>query len=419
MIPVGALSWLKSPDLLPLWHETHARLLRNGRTATGRLTLTSLTDQSRVAVGQLLGYAVRSKVTIDLAKLDQRLLGSAAGAGLIEVVEAIVGVVPDRRTEASVDTARRALLRDHAEASLAAAGLADYPWAAEWLDRMWRAGLPARHSSEDVRGLISQAATTLGLTVGPHARLWSRGELAQRVTGTAHGLDDDTPLARIVLRGISLAIFGDAEPPASATGRRALWEAAGVAGDTVATTVLVYGLRPLGDDWRADHLRIRALSWAESHLTLREVRRLSPLRLVPQTVFVCENPRVLEAAADAQVPAALICSLGNPTTVTLALLDTIMASSDVRLAYHGDFDWPGIAMADRMIRRYAALPWRFGAADYHAAVAVATERGTPLQPLTGTPVATGWDPALGTGMAKRGVAVHEEEVIETLLGDLN
>jgi len=418
MIPVGALSWLKSPDLMPLWTEAHARLLRNGRAATGRLTLTSLTMEGRAAVGQLLGYAVRSKVTIDLAKLDQRLWSSAAGAGLIEVVEAIVGAVPDRRTEASDDAARRALLRDHAEAAVAVAGLADYPWTAEWLDRLWRAGLPARQSAEDVRELVGQAATTLGLTVGAHGRLWSRGELAQRVTGTAHGLDDDTPLARIVLRGISLAIAGDAEPPASAAGRRALWEAAGVASDTVATTVLAYGLRPLGDDWRADHLRIRALNFAESHLTLREVRRLIPLHLVPQTVFVCENPRVLEAAADAQASAALVCTLGNPTTVTLALLDAIMASSDVRLAYHGDFDWPGVAMADRMIRRYAAVPWRFGAADYHNAVTVATERGTPLQPLTGAAIATGWDPALGAGMARTGVAVHEEEVIETLLGDL-
>jgi uncharacterized protein (TIGR02679 family) len=151
---------------------------------------------------------------------------------------------------------------------------------------------------------------------------------------------------------------------------------------------------------------------------LREIRHLHPLRLAPQTVYVCENPRVLEAAADARVPAALVCTMGNPTTVTLALLDALAGADGVHLAYHGDFDWPGVAIAGRVMRRCGARPWRYGAADYVTAVAAAAAHGTPLQPLVGATVATGWDPGLAAAMEREGVAVHEEGVTHALLKDL-
>ena len=414
MIPAGALTFLRSDGLTPLWTAAHARLVRNGRTAAGRLVLTGLDVDQREALGQLLDRVVGPRHTVDLGDLDRRLRESAAGTGLLGVVEAILGPVPDRRADASAEQARRALLRDSANAALTVAGLSDCAWAPAWLDGLWRQGLPARLPSEEVRRIYGQATTALGLTVGEHSRTWSRGELAQAVTGTAHGLDDDTPLTRLVLRGLALALTGTPDYPAGAAERRALWDAAGVAGDTVATTVLTYGLRPVGDDW----LRFRADAGAETHLTLREIGRLAPLRFEPQTVYVCENPRVLEAAADAGATAAVVCTMGNPTTVTLALLDAVTASPRVRLAYHGDFDWPGIAIADRIIRRYRAEPWRFTAADYRRAVTRAAQRGTPAQPLAGRLAETRWDPPLAEAMREAGIAIHEEAVVDDLLQDL-
>jgi uncharacterized protein (TIGR02679 family) len=406
MIPTGALDYLRTPGLRPLWTATHARLARNGRTVSGRVTLTGLDADQREALSELLDRVVEARCTVELEKLDQRLWTTSAGTGLLGVVEAVLGPVPDRRADASAEKARRALLRDQANAALAAAGLGDCEWAPDWLDR-----LPARLPPDEVR----QAATTLGLTIGEHARTWSRGELAQAVTGSAHGLDDDTALTRLVLRGLALAVTGSPEIPAGAADRRALWDAAGVAGDTVATTVLTCGLRPIDAGW----LRGRADIGAETHLTLREVRRLSPLRLPPQTVHVCENPRVLEAVLDSGAPAAVVCTMGNPTTVTLALLDTITASGQVRLAYHGDFDWPGIAIADRILRRYpAARPWQFNASHYRDAVEQARQRRTPHQPLAGRATPTPWDPALAEAMCELGVSIHEEALIENLLRDL-
>ena len=82
------------------------------------------------------------------------------------------------------------------------------------------------------------------------------------------------------------------------------------------------------------------------------------------------------------------------------------------MRYHGDFDWPGIAIANFVIRSFDAAPWRFGAADYRAGVA-----GTgPL--LSGRPVEASWDPRLTEAMVELRRGVHEEAVIETLMADL-
>jgi uncharacterized protein (TIGR02679 family) len=396
MISPDALAWFASAGLRPLWTGLHSRLLRNGRSVGGRLTLTGLDPAQQDALGRLLGRAVAARDTVDVSALEKLLAG--AGTGVLEVVETVVGPVPDRRAERSADAARRASLEEF----LAAQPL-PVPPAACWLDLVRRLPL------DEATRVLGQAAATLHLTVGSAARPWARGELAQAVTGGAHGLDDDTLLTRLVLRG--LAALLDVEYPADSASRRALWELAGVAPDTVATTVPVYGLRHLDDPW----LRHRADEHWETHLTLREVRRLLPFRLAPQTVYVCENPRVLEAVAEAALDVALICTMGNPTTVTQALLAAVSSQPGVRLAYHGDFDWPGVAIAGRVIQRFSASPWCFSAADYQRAVS----RGHPLQQLTGRAEATPWDPALAAAMTSAGLAVHEEAVVDDLLTDLS
>jgi uncharacterized protein (TIGR02679 family) len=243
----------------------------------------------------------------------------------------------------------------------------------------------------------------------------SRGELAEHVTGTAHGLDDDTVLARVVLRG--LAHSRGVAFPRDARARRQLWEAAGVATDQVSSTVLTYGLMPLGDDWPTRLLRARSLEMAETHLTMRDLRRME-WRLSPGTeIFVCENPRVVEAIADAGCQRPLVCTSGNPTTTVLTLLDALTGAG-AGLAYRGDFDWPGVAMANRIITRYDARPWRMTAADYEEHVRIARGRATPLQPLSGQPTAAEWDPELTPAMQAIGVSVQEESALVLLLADL-
>ncbi|WP_435614536.1 DUF2399 domain-containing protein [Streptomyces coelicoflavus] len=132
-------------------------------------------------------------------------------------------------------------------------------------------------------------------------------------------------------------------------------------------------------------------------------------------IHVCENPRVIEADAGRQ--ALLVCTSGSATTVVLSLLDTL-AASGCTFAYHGDFDWPGIALANRITQRYAAEPWRMRAADYEYLASCAQVRDTPTIPLTAPPAEATWDPELAPTMTSVGIALHEEAALDLLLEDL-
>ena len=415
----AARSWLARPELARLWDTLHERLQRNGIAIRGRVLIPDPSHAEREALGLLMGRAYPAgTISIALADLDERLRSSAAGCGAADAVTELRGGLTNRPAVRSARRAEREQVWVAADAAMAAAGLAEAPWATGWLDEIRRGGTLSRLAPDRAVSLLTQAVgvlSRLAPQVQPPGQAVGRGELAERVTGTAHGLDDDTVLARLVLRGLACA-RGE-EFPRDARGRRELWQAAGVATDQVWSTALTYGLMPLGDDWPVRMLRERSTSRAETHLTMRDLGRIQ-WRLPPGTeVFVCENPRVVEAAADAACRRPLVCTSGNPSTTVLALLDALTAA-DARLAYRGDFDWPGVAMANRILVRYEARPWRMSAADYEQHVRAARERATPLQPLSGQPVIAEWDPELAPAMQALGVGVQEESALELLLTDL-
>jgi uncharacterized protein (TIGR02679 family) len=104
-----------------------------------------------------------------------------------------------------------------------------------------------------------------------------------------------------------------------------------------------------------------------------------------------------------------VCTSGRPA---LVVLDVLHALSGSHLRYHGDFDWPGVAIANRLIHDLAVVPWRMGAAEY------ADGLDADGLPLTGPPVEPAWDPELGATMRHHRVAVHEEAVLADLLDAL-
>ncbi|MFF1278123.1 DUF2399 domain-containing protein [Streptomyces marokkonensis] len=114
----------------------------------------------------------------------------------------------------------------------------------------------------------------------------------------------------------------------------------------------------------------------------------------------------------------LVCTPGSAATVVLTLLDALVATGCC-FAYHGDFDWPGIALANRIIRRYGAQPWRMNAEDYDHLAARSRAGGIPQLPLDGQPVSAAWDPGLAPAMTARGVALHEEVTLDLLAADLS
>ncbi|GAA2660871.1 TIGR02679 family protein [Streptomyces vastus] len=429
-----ALAFLTRPGLTRLWTAVRARLERNGLQPTGTVRLQNLDAQECEALSLLLAKPLTApNATIRLADLDTRLRASAVGRGLAATLAELGPPLTDRRAAREATAAERTRLWSTAEETLTATPLGDQPWSRQWLEEIRRSGTltrqssrrPSDHSSQTALTTVTQAIQTLATlfpgtgpdsTPTPTPATWGRGELATRTTGSAHGLDDGTLLARLVLRGIALA--QDVEFPTDAPSRRALWRRASVTPDEVSSTVLTYGLRPTGGTWQETALRERADHHLETHLTLRELRTVR-LELTPRTrIHVCENPRIVEAAADAGCTAPLICTSGSATTVVLTLLDAL-AATGCAFAYHGDFDWAGIALANRVMQRYeATTPWRMNAADYEYLITRSQVHGTPQLSLTGAPVVAMWDRELTPLMQALGIALHEEGALDLLLEDL-
>jgi hypothetical protein len=104
---------------------------------------------------------------------------------------------------------------------------------------------------------------------------------------------------------------------------------------------------------------------------------------------------------------------GQPSTAFHKLARTAVAAGG-ELAYHGDFDWPGVAIAAKVIDRHGARPWRMTAGDYLSGVN-ASDTSVVLR---GEPVPTPWEPGLGETMRATGRAIYEEAVAGQLLTDL-
>jgi uncharacterized protein (TIGR02679 family) len=404
---------LDRPALGRLWDVVAERLQRNGLEPSGRVTLAPLERDERHALAGLLGRPVaRDRVAVDLADLDRRLRVSGAAPGLVAAVERLRGPLvdrPGRRRARAVATAR---VWAAGRRALEESGLAAAPWCEPWLDDLRRAGTLGRVPAGRAEQVLAAAVRCLAvLPVVTGEAPCGRGELASLLTGDAHGLDDGTLLGAVVLRAVA-AITAD-PCPTSAAARRMLWRRAGVLTDEVSTTALTAGLRSRGGSW----LDQRTEAGWESHLTARDLLRLD-LRPPPDgTVFVCENPRVLEAAADAGCRSAIVCTQGQPAAVVTALLGRLRVAG-AELRYHGDFDWPGITIANQLIGAHGCRPWRFSADDYLDALARLAPLVAELPPLGGPATEPCWDPRLAVEMTAAGRAVHEELVLDDLLADL-
>ncbi|WP_229890385.1 TIGR02679 family protein [Streptomyces mashuensis] len=394
---------LGTPDLAWLVERTRRRMERE-QPLTGSVSLDRPTEAQRLAAERLLGRAPRGgrSLSVRLDAVDAVLRRSGISpAGLATAVTALTGPVT-RLGQARRDASRA---WEQAYEPLHALG-GDLPRLRAWTDRLRADGLVRRLARDPAaaRTLLDSAARVLReLPADPAVSLPA---FAARVTGSAHALDDGTPLATLTLSGIrALTGFPDGS---GAEWRRDAWASAGLLRDELSSTVLTLNLRGTP-----------ALDWAAGQgepcvLTLRQLAR-APLPTAPPVVHVCENPAVVAAAADAHGPGCppLVCLQGQPSAAAVTLLRHLHAGGTT-LLYHGDFDWGGIRIAAALLRRVPWRPWRYEAGDY---VAVAgTARSLP--PLAGAPAEAPWDPALAPAMAEAGVRVEEEAALGLLLGDL-
>ena len=236
-------------------------------------------------------------------------------------------------------------------------------------------------------------------------------ELAAEVTGDTKALNHGTTLSTLVMR--ALALRAGVHKPVTTEERRELWDSGGVVVDDLASRVLVLNL-PSDGKGLGEWLTGAARLGMPFYVTLQQLVELQVI-VRPLLVYVCENPAVLRrAAAELGAGSApLVCTEGQPSTAFHHLAVALKRGGG-ELRYHGDFDWPGVAIAGSVMRRHSARPWRMSAADYIAGV----RAGAAHVRLTGTPQPTAWDPELGEVMTATGRALYEESVADALIADL-
>jgi uncharacterized protein (TIGR02679 family) len=398
------------------WARVAARLERNGMRPRGRLALDGLDRGERHALAGLLGRPVAAdRVTVDLSVLDERIRSSGVAPGLVALVERHAGPLVDRIGTRQRHRDARQQVWDAGRAELSAVGLDGGRWVEAWLEEVRRSGALGRIPPERAGPVLATAVHCIAqLPVLTSDPVVGRGDLASRVAGDAHALDDGTMLAAVVLR--AAAAITALPYPLTPAGRRDLWRAAGVQTDEVSTTVLTIGLRSVASDaWLDDRT---AAGW-ETHLSLRDLRRIDPQP--PSggrpTVFVCENPRVLEMALDAGCRASALCTQGQPSVAVTTLLKRLR-SRGAELHYHGDFDWPGVTIANGMVATHDCMPWRMSTVDYHDGLSRLAPLVGDLPLLGESPVVAMWDNELAPAMAAARRAIHEELVLDDLLADM-
>jgi uncharacterized protein (TIGR02679 family) len=255
----------------------------------------------------------------------------------------------------------------------------------------------------------------------------TRAQLAANTLGDAHALDNGRATATLVLavwRDIIAPLpeiddatlasreDGHVQPQGTDERDRDIWARAGVLVNELARPALLLNL------CAGANARFAEPSGEPDHASLRFLLRSPPCWNVSgQDVFICENPNVIAIAADrlGRRCAPMICTDGMPAAAQRTLLAQV-AGAGARLRYHGDFDWPGLRIANHVIRQYAAQPWRFGAAEYAAAVQAAPRPGRALD---GSPVIASWDEELGMLMQAHQLSVAEESEAGLLLQDLD
>lgn len=237
-------------------------------------------------------------------------------------------------------------------------------------------------------------------------------ELAATITGDTKALAPGTALSSLVLR--ALAARQGVPRPKSTEERRDLWDQCGIIVDDLASRVLVLNL-PAQGSGLGEWLTGAAAHGTPFYVTLHQLIRFG-LTVRAPVVHVCENPAVLRhAAADLGADALpLICTEGQPSTAFHHLAAAVTGGGGA-LTYHGDFDWPGIAIATSVMTRHNATPWRMSAEDYELALSADAD----LVPLAGDPRPTPWDPGLADAMTRAARAVYEESVVDPLIADLN
>lgn len=372
------------------------------RTASGTFRLDGLSEVERTALAGLLGRKSRlsGSMTLDVGELDAALLRAGIAASLRNALERLDGPIVDRAAERTALLAQWAGLRQqYADARLTV--LLDQSRGMALVKRL------VRHPA--AAGQLLNAAQAV-LRELPAAGM-PRSRLAAETLGDAHGLDPGRPVASIVLAALRRDADTDDDTQAAEDSVRDLWANAGVMINELSRPALFLNLpvreAPFGIPAQGD----------PGYVSLRTLLRSPPnWEVAGHDIHVCENPNLVAIVADTlgADAAPLACTDGMPGAAQRTLL-LQLAAAGARLHYHGDFDWAGLTIGNWVMRTCGARPWRFGVADYLAALTDVPVSGRALGPGG---VDADWDEGLGPAMRAHDRAIDEEAVAAMLMGDL-
>ena len=400
---------LGKANLARLIQSMSARL-RSGQPLSGTLTLSDASEEERSAIDQFLGRRPSSgrPMVVRLAEMERVLREGGICDSLSEAVQVVVGPIENQRRIRNSEAERWTEMFRSIEPAMT--GLPEYR---DWLVEIRATGLLKKCSGGDCASagvLLRHALSVLRQLPRPADPL---AELAARVTGDSHALDAGKPLSTLCLRAI--ARQQGLKLSRSADFRRQMWESVGVVVDELSAPVLVLNLRAARSTLVGQFLNLMANSGEPCHLTVRQLRTAAGAfgEWNNRTIYVCENPTVVAAAAKRLGPRSqpLICTAGQPASAAQLLLGHL-CQAGCRLRYHGDVDSPGIAIANLLIRRFAMEPWRMSAVDYVSCVSLDSP------PLRGRIFDAAWDDQLSREMRSWGRAVLEESVLDALISDL-
>jgi uncharacterized protein (TIGR02679 family) len=377
----------------------------------GMLRLGSLSVAEREALALLTGRPPRDSksMQVDVVLLDATLRDAGIAGSLRGALEQFDGpIVHLASVRAAAQASWSAVLASCAHPSLS--GYLQAPAALGLLKRLARQDPFAARHLLDAADAVLRRLPADGL---------ARAQLAAETLGNAHALDTGQAAATLVLAAWRQREKG--QPGASDSNdlpedlpderTRDVWARAGVLVNELARPALLLNL-PV----QAAETPI-CTPGEPAYLSLRRLLRTSPRWAVAdETVFVCENPNLVAIASDQLGArcASLVCTDGMPAAAQRTLLAQL-ARAGARLRYHGDFDWPGVQIGNHVMRTWGAHPWRFAASDYEAAAASASHT---RRELANTCIAASWDAALAPAMQRHGLAIAEEAVAASLLGDL-
>jgi uncharacterized protein (TIGR02679 family) len=401
----------EGPEFRRLLERARRSLERTGGDLSGWVSLSQPDDAERKAIIGITGQyrdTRTTRITVRLANLDHAVR-ETTGRSLPELLTEMAGPLRNRPAERSTLAGARDVVIRAAETSSLHASCG---WYRDWLAEIMRDGSLTKLINQGEQARLGQAVRVLEYLAGRTSVPVLLPALAADITGDTKALNHGTVLSTLVLR--ALAIKTGTGRPGTAGERRDLWEESNVVVDDLASRVLVLNMSAEGRglaEWLAGAARFGV----PFYITLHQLMTM-PLMVRGALVHVCENPAVLRRAAAelGSGSAPLLCAEGRPSAAFHQLADAIVNGGG-ELRYHGDFDWPGLAIASSVMRRHGARPWRMSAADYIAGVRADAE----YLRLAGTPQPTPWDPELGELMAATGRVLYEESVADALISDLS